>query len=68
MDRRVIKTLIIDDNDLNCKCEDLTINELNITHVGFSTSLMDNFDMIIYSGKKGSKIIKSKYTKTGKIG
>lgn len=62
-----MKTLFIDDNDLNCKCEDLTLGELNITHVGFSSSLLDTFDMVIYSGKKGTKIIKSKYTKTGKV-
>ena len=42
MDRRLINTLIINDNDLKC-------------------------DLIIYTGKRGTKILKSKYFKSGKI-
>jgi len=67
MDRRIIKTLIVDDDDMNCDCSTKTINEINISNVGFSVAILDSFDMIIYDGSKGTKIIKSKYTKTGII-
>ena len=67
MDRRVIKTLIVDDNDLNCDCKDKTIDDISIVNVGFSVSVLDSFDMIIYNGTKGAKILKSTYTKTGII-
>jgi hypothetical protein len=67
MDRRVIKTLIVNDDDLNCDCSSKTIDDISIANVGFSVSIIDSFDMIIYDGTKGAKIIKSTYTKTGII-
>jgi len=67
MDRRVIKTLIINDDDLNCDCSSKTLEDINITSIGFSVSVIDSFDMIIYDGSKGTKIVKSVYTKTGII-
>lgn len=67
MDRRVIKTLIVNDDDLNCDCSSKTIEDISILNVGFSVSVLDSFDMIIYSGSKGAKILKSTYTKTGII-
>ena len=67
MDRRVVKTLIVNDDDLNCDCSSKTIDDISIANVGFSVSIIDSFDMIIYDGTKGTKIIKSTYTKTGII-
>ena len=67
MDRRVIKTLIINDDDLNCDCSSKTLEDINITSIGFSVSVIDSFDMIIYNGSKGTKIVKSVYTETGII-
>ena len=63
----MMNTLIIGDDELNCDCKTLSIEELNISHVGFSIQVLEGFDLIIYSGTKGCKIIKSKYTKTGII-
>lgn len=67
MDRRVIKTLIVNDDDLNCDCSSKTIEDISIANVGFSLSVIESFDMVIYDGVKGTKIIKSVYTKTGII-
>lgn len=67
MDRRLIKTLIVNDDDLNCDCEKITIKELSTEHVGFSAAVLKDFEMVVYSGKKGDKILKSFYTKTGEI-
>ena len=61
------KALIISDPELNCDCAGLSIDDLNISHLGFSVSVVEGYDLIIYSGTKGDKILKSKYTKTGKI-
>lgn len=64
---RKATTLIIGDVELNCNCKDLSIDDLNITHVGFSMSVINQFDIIIYSDTKGTKILKSVYTKTGVV-
>ena len=41
--------------------------DLKITHLNFQLKDLDEFDLIIYSGKRGTKILKSKYFKSGKI-
>lgn len=62
-----LDTLIIGDDELECKCEGKSIDEINISSIGFSIETLEKFDLIIYQGKKGTKIIKSKYTNTGII-
>ncbi len=62
-----LDTLIIGDDELECKCEGKSIDEINISSIGFSIDTLNKFDLIIYQGKKGTKIIKSKYTNTGVI-
>lgn len=61
-------TLILSDTELSCNCKELTIDDLNITHVGLNMNILDKFDLVIYSGSKGDKVLKSKFTKTGTIG
>lgn len=67
MERRIINTLIVNDDDLDCKKDKLTLDNLSIASLGFILGDIAKFDAIIYSGKLGSKILKSKYYKTGKI-
>lgn len=67
MDRKLIKTLILNDDDLECDCKDLNINDLTIASIGFRLSDVEGFDMIIYKGKRGEKILRSKYTGLGII-
>lgn len=64
----MIQTLLVDDNDLECKCENLKLRDIDLERLGFVNADLEKFDMIIYKGSKGTKIIKSKYTQTGKIG
>lgn len=64
----MIQTLLVDDNDLECKCENLKLRDIDLGRLGFVNADLEKFDMIIYKGSKGTKIIKSKYTQTGKIG
>lgn len=67
MDRRMINTLIVNDDDLNCDCSSKTIEDITIINVGFSIGVLNKFDMVIYKGTKGTKILKSTYTKTGVV-
>lgn len=67
MERRVINTLIVNDDDLDCKEEKITLDNLNIASLGFLLGDIAKFDVIIYNGKLGCKILRSKYFKTGKI-
>lgn len=61
-------TLIVDDNDLECKNDKTTITDLNLNSLNFRYEDVEKFDLIVYKGKKGTKILKSKYFKIGKIG
>ena len=53
-----MNTLIVDDNDLNCNCEGLTLEEINLGRVGFVNVDLAKFDLIVYKGKRGKKILK----------
>jgi hypothetical protein len=67
MERRMINTLIVNDDDLDCDCKETTLENLSIANVGFRLPDIERFDMVIYKGKRGEKILRSKYTKLGKI-
>lgn len=66
MERRIINTLIVNDNDLDCKKE-LTLDNLTIASLGFISSDLAKFELIVYSGSKGVKILKSRYFSQGKV-
>ena len=67
MERRMINTLIVNDDDLDCKKTGYTLDDLTIASLGFVFGDLAKFEVIIYNGKLGCKILKSKYFKTGKI-
>jgi hypothetical protein len=68
MDRlRQVGALLIGDDELECNCKDKTIDDINISMVAFSPDTLKKYDLIIYSGSKGTKIVKSTYTMTGKV-
>lgn len=58
MERRIMNTLILGDEDMNCDCKDKTISDLNITMIGLNLSSLDKFDLIVYRGNKGVKILR----------
>lgn len=66
MERRMINMLVVNDDDLDCK-KDITIEKLNIASLGFVLGDISKFDLIVYVGKLGQKVIKSSYFKTGII-
>lgn len=65
MDRRIKKVLILNDDDLNCNCKDKTLKDIGVEEIGLGIAIIQEQDLIIYSGTKGTKILWSKYTKTG---
>lgn len=68
MDRlKQVGALLIGDDELECNCKDKTIDDINISMVAFSPDTLKKYDLIIYSGSKGTKIVKSTYTMTGKV-
>lgn len=67
MIRKQVKLLVIGDSELECECDDITIDNLTFEQISFNESDLIGYDLIVYSGKKGTKILKSQYFKSGKI-
>lgn len=62
-----LKLLILNDDDMNCDSKNTDINKLKLEDIGLSMFAIQQYDLVIYEGVKGSKILKSKYTKKGII-
>lgn len=62
-----INLLILSDEDMNCDSSSQDITKMGLDNIGFSMLAIKDYDIIIYEGKKGSKILKSSYTKKGEI-
>lgn len=62
-----INLLILSDEDMNCDSSSQDLSKMTLDNIGFSMFAIKDYDIIIYDGKKGSKILKSKYTKKGEI-
>lgn len=60
-----INLLLLGDEDMNCGTKG--IEKMTIEDIGFSALAIKDYDLVIYEGKKGSKILKSRYTKKGEI-
>ena len=67
MKKHELKLLILNDADMNCDTKTADINKLGLEDIGLSMFSIQGYDMVIYEGVKGSKILKSKYTKKGVI-
>ncbi len=67
MKRYDSKILVLNDNDMNCG--EKTIDQITLSDIGFSSLVIKDYNLIIYSGKKGTKLLKnSLFGKTGIIG
>lgn len=67
MEQANVKLLVVNDDDMNCDISKDTIDTMNLGNVGFSNLVLDKYDMVVYVGAKGSKILKSRYTPLGLI-
>ena len=62
MDRKLLNTLIVNDNDLECRKEEkeITLDDIKLWSVGFKAADLEKFDIIVYKGKLGKKAFKLK--------
>ena len=68
MKKLAASLLIVNDDDLKCKTEGVSLSSLNTSHLNFLENDLNKFDIIVYQGSKGCKILKNKFFRTGKIG
>ena len=52
MKKEIIKTLIVGDTELECECENKSINELKLSDLGFKLDDLKPYELIVYVGKK----------------
>lgn len=62
-----INLLLLSDEDMNCDTKTKDLSKMGIENIGFSMLAIKDYDLVVYEGKKGTKILKSKYTKKGEI-
>ena len=61
MERKQLSALIVNDDDLECpgkKEKTLELRDIKLSSVGFVTKDLDKFDLVIYKGKLGKKVLK----------
>lgn len=60
MKKSTVGLLILDDNDMNCDPKDeRSIDKMSLSDVGFSALVIKDYGLIVYQGKKGTKILKN---------
>ena len=62
MERRTLSTLIVNDNDLECRKgkekKEIKLEDIKLSSVGFVMSDLEKFDLIVYKGKLGKKVLR----------
>ena len=61
-------TLIVGDNDLACDCKDTTLENMGLGSLNFIMADLNKFGVIVYQGKRGTKILKAKGFSCGIVG
>lgn len=67
MKKVILNTLIVSDDDLECKNDKTTLTDLNLNSLSFNLDDINQFNLIIYKGVKGTKVLKSDYFRTGRV-
>ena len=62
MERKNLSTLIVNDDDLECRKnkeeKSISLDDIKLSSVGFLMKDMEKFDLIVYKGKLGKKVLK----------
>ena len=62
MERRTLSTLIVNDDDLECRKgkekKEIKLEDIKLSSVGFITSDLEKFDLIVYKGRLGKKVLR----------
>lgn len=67
MEKKNLKVLIVNDKDLNCNCDKTTLEGMTISDLNFIWSDIEIFDVIVYEGSRGTKILRSKHFSSGVV-
>lgn len=64
MKRKNLNTLVVNDDDLECRYgkenKSIEIKDIKLTSLGFILPDLDKYDLIIYNGRLGQKILRIK--------
>jgi len=62
MERKNLLTLIVNDDDLECRKnkeeKKIELDDIKLSSVGFLMKDLEKFDLIVYKGKLGKKVLK----------
>lgn len=60
MERKQLSTLVVDDNDMDCRKDksEMTLDDITLGKVGFVSSDLEKFDLIVYKGRLGTKVLR----------
>lgn len=60
MERKLINTLIVNDDDLDCRKDkkEMSLDDIKLSQVGFKLSDLEKFDIIVYKGRLGKKTLR----------
>jgi hypothetical protein len=62
MERRTLSTLIVNDDDLECRKgkekKEIKLEDIKLSSVGFVMSDLEKFDLIVYKGRLGKKVLR----------
>lgn len=68
MNRFTLKTLVVSDDDLNCTTGKIPLMGITTASLNFVDQDLREYDLIVYQGKKGCKILRNRAFRTGKVG
>jgi hypothetical protein len=62
MEKRMLSTLIVNDDDLECRKgkekKEIKLEDIKLSSVGFIMSDLEKFDLIVYKGRLGKKVLR----------
>ena len=60
MNRKSLNTLIVDDNDIECEKNsgEMGLDDIKLSKVGFVLSDLEKYDLIVYKGRLGTKVLR----------
>ena len=62
MERKMLSTLIVNDDDLECRKgkekKEIKLEDIKLSSVGFVMKDLEKFDLIIYKGRLGKKVLR----------
>lgn len=60
MERKQLSTLVVDDHDMDCRKDksEMTLDDITLGKVGFVSSDLEKFDLIVYKGRLGTKVLR----------